>query len=127
MDRRLAASTDVVRFRVDATRCDGQGVCVLVAPELFALDRYGLSYVQPGADQLAAADPDVRARGLEADAMCPRNAIREEPVLPRPDLVVPAAPAPPAGGFTPRLVVGDRTESLEEWRSLGGYGDHTPG
>ncbi len=60
MDRRLTASTDVVRFRIDAARCDGQGVCVLVAPELFALDWYGLSYVRPGADQLAAADPEVR-------------------------------------------------------------------
>jgi NADH-quinone oxidoreductase subunit F len=127
MDRRLASSTDTVRFRVDATRCDGQGVCVLVAPELFGLDRYGLSYVLPGADELAATDSGVRARGLEADAMCPRNAIREEPVLPRPDLAGPAAPAPAAPAFAPRLVVGERAESLEEWRSLGGYRDHAPG
>ena len=127
MDRRLASSTDVVRFRVDATRCDGQGVCVLVAPELFGLDRYGLSYVLPGADELAATDPDARARGLEADAMCPRNAIREEPAVPRPDLAAPATPAPAARAFTPRLVVGERTESLAEWRSLGGYRDHAPG
>jgi NADH:ubiquinone oxidoreductase subunit F (NADH-binding)/ferredoxin len=126
MDRRLAASTDVVKFRVDATRCDGQGVCVLVAPELFELDRYGLSYVRPGADELAASDPDVRARGLDADAMCPRNAIREEPVAARPEPVPADAPAPAGGAFTPRLVVGERTESLDEWRSLGGYGDHAP-
>ena len=127
MDRRLTASTDVVRFRVDATRCDGQGVCVLVAPELFALDRYGLSYVRPGADQLAATDPEVRGRGLEADAMCPRNAIREEPQLLRPGLTAVAEPARVAGAFAPRLVVGDRTESFEEWRSSGGYRDHAPG
>ena len=126
MDRRLAASADVVRFRVDATRCDGQGVCVLVAPELFELDRYGLSYVRPGGDELAASDPDVRARGLEADAMCPRNAIREEPVASRPGPPA-AASAGPAGAFTPRLVVGERAESLEEWRSLRGFGDHAPG
>jgi NADH:ubiquinone oxidoreductase subunit F (NADH-binding)/ferredoxin len=127
MDRRLASSTDVVRFRVDATRCDGQGVCVLVAPELFALDRYGLSYVPPGADELAATDPDVRARGLEADAMCPRNAIREEPVLPRPEPLSAALPRPASATFTPRLVVGERTESLGEWRSRGGFRDHAPG
>jgi NADH:ubiquinone oxidoreductase subunit F (NADH-binding)/ferredoxin len=126
MDRRLAASTDVVRFRVDATRCDGQGVCVLVAPELFELDRYGLSYLRPGADELAASDPDVRARGLDADAMCPRNAIREEPPAPRPDPAPAAAPAPAGRAFTPRLVVGERTESLGEWRSQGGYRDHAP-
>jgi len=127
MDRRLASSTDVIRFRVDATRCDGQGVCVLVAPELFGLDRYGLSYVRPGAEALAATDPDVRARGLEADAMCPRNAIREEPVLPRPDLAAAPVPAPVPHEFTPRLVVSERTESLGEWRSRGGFRDHAPG
>ena len=53
MDRRLADSTDLVRFRIDATRCDGQGVCVLIAPELFELDRYGLAYVTKDADRLA--------------------------------------------------------------------------
>ena len=129
MDRRLAASADVVRFRVDATRCDGQGVCVLVAPELFELDRYGLSYVRPGGDELAASDPDVRARGLEADAMCPRNAIREEPAASRPAPPAPASPglAGPASAFAPRLVVGERTETLEEWRSLRGFRDHAPG
>ena len=141
MDRRLTASTDVVRFRVDATRCDGQGVCVLVAPELFALDRYGLSYVRPGADQLAATDPELRGRGLEADAMCPRNAIREDPVPTRPGPavgtpgradecgsgVVRSASDSYSSAFAPRLVVGDRTESLEEWRSSGGYRDHAPG
>jgi NADH:ubiquinone oxidoreductase subunit F (NADH-binding)/ferredoxin len=126
MDRRLAASTDVVRFRVDATRCDGQGVCVLVAPELFELDRYGLSYVRPGADELAANDPDVRARGLDADAMCPRNAIREELMAARPDPVAADAPVQEGRVFTPRLVVGERAESLDEWRSLGGYREHTP-
>jgi len=120
MDRRLTESTDVIRFRVDATRCDGQGVCVLVAPELFALDRYGLAYVRPGADQLAAADPEVRARGLDADAMCPRNAIREEPAPAPPELPAPAERGD-AAAFTPRLVVGEGAESLGEWRSLGGY------
>jgi NADH:ubiquinone oxidoreductase subunit F (NADH-binding)/ferredoxin len=127
MDRRLSGSDDVVRFRVDATRCDGQGVCVLVAPELFALDRYGLSYVPEGADTLAATDPDVRARGLDADAMCPRNAIREEPVLPRPGPVSVVPPFPAGGPFVPRLVVGEQTESLAQWRSRGGCGDRTPG
>nr|BFE35606.1 NADH-ubiquinone oxidoreductase-F iron-sulfur binding region domain-containing protein [Actinomadura rugatobispora] len=130
MDRRLATTTEQVRFRVDATRCDGQGVCVLVAPELFELDRYGLAYVTPDGDRLAADDEEIRARGLEADAMCPRNAIREElaarAAAPPPE----PAPAPePGGGFAPRLLLADgtKTESLEEWRAAGGWRDHTPG
>jgi NADH:ubiquinone oxidoreductase subunit F (NADH-binding)/ferredoxin len=119
MDRRLAENTDLVRFRVDATRCDGQGVCVLVAPELFELDRYGLAFVAPGGDQLAASDPDVRASGLEADAMCPRNAIREELASSLRRTIERETFAPQA--FAPRLVLpGDRVETLDEWRAAGG-------
>lgn len=127
MDRRLATNTDQVRFRVDATRCDGQGVCVLVAPELFELDRYGLAYIAPDGDRLAAADPEVRARGLEADAMCPRNAIREEPLTPRPVPEEAAEPekAGPPEGFAPRLVL-PGTETFDGWKAAGGWGDRTP-
>ena len=82
MDRRLTKNAEPLRFRIDASRCDGQGVCALVAPELFGLDRYGLAYVIPGSQEIADTDPDVRARGLEADALCPRNAIREDPAPP---------------------------------------------
>jgi NADH:ubiquinone oxidoreductase subunit F (NADH-binding)/ferredoxin len=118
MDRRLATSVDEVGFRIDATRCDGQGVCVLIAPELFALDRYGDAYVIPGSREAVAGDPDVRARGLEADAMCPRNAIG-----------VAAAPGPPRALRTAepavvnaarRLTV-DAPESVEAWRDRGGW------
>ena len=133
MDRRLATSTDLVRFRVDATRCDGQGVCVLVAPELFQLDRYGLAQVVPGSESLVSADPDVRARGLEADATCPRNAIREELVSARlavaspPEPAEPPTPAEPStsgGSVAPRLVLpGDEVESLDGWRERGGWKD----
>jgi NADH:ubiquinone oxidoreductase subunit F (NADH-binding)/ferredoxin len=119
MDRRLATNTEQLRFRVDATRCDGQGVCVLIAPELFELDRYGYAYIVPGSAALVANDPDVRARGLEADAMCPRNAIREElalrlrpdPVVAQPRVTVPVS----------RLTV-DAPESVAGWHERGGWG-----
>jgi NADH:ubiquinone oxidoreductase subunit F (NADH-binding)/ferredoxin len=119
MDRRLASNTDSLRFRIDPTRCDGQGVCVLIAPELFTLDRYGNAYVIPGSETIT--DPDVRARGLEADAMCPRNAIREEPAaLPRPSpRVDPVASVPVA----PRLMV-DVPESVSDWQERGGWAAH---
>jgi NADH:ubiquinone oxidoreductase subunit F (NADH-binding)/ferredoxin len=118
MDRRLASSNAPVRFRIDATRCDGQGVCVMIAPELLALDRYGLAYVVPGADEVAAADPDIRARGLEADALCPRNAIFEIPApAPRPAV----APAPPSTAVAPARLAVDEPESVTRWRERGGW------
>jgi NADH:ubiquinone oxidoreductase subunit F (NADH-binding)/ferredoxin len=121
MDRRLATTTDVLRFRVDATRCDGQGVCALVAPELFALDRYGLAYVIPGSES-ALDDPDVRARALEADAMCPRNAIRSELGFVRAPLA-PAEPDRPQTAPAPaRLVLADDViESVSDWHARGGF------
>ena len=128
MDRRLTKSSESLRFRIDPTRCDGQGVCVLIAPEVFARDRYGLGYVIPGSEKIADADPDVRARGLEADALCPRNAIREDPApSPRPaPVAVPHAPrtAPRRPGTAPpRLLLGT-PESVAGWQGRGGWADH---
>ncbi|WP_326635225.1 ferredoxin [Streptosporangium sp. NBC_01755] len=121
MDRRLAESRESLRFRIDATRCDGQGVCVLIAPELFALDRYGIAYVVPGSERLAAEDPDVRARGLEADAMCPRNAIFEAPLPPaRPAPVA----APPTSVAAPSRLLLDAPESVPDWQRRGGWAHH---
>jgi NADH:ubiquinone oxidoreductase subunit F (NADH-binding)/ferredoxin len=123
MDRRIAETTDRIQFRIDATRCDGQGVCVLIAPEIFQLDRYGLAYVVPGSAEAVADNPDVRARGLEADAMCPCSAIRSEVLPPV------SAPAEAAGrettiGITGRLLAsGDQPETREEWAALGGFGE----
>ena len=129
MDRRLANSSDLTRVRIDATRCDGQGVCVLVAPEVFALDRYGLAYVVPGSDELLATDDDVRARALEADALCPRNAIRTELVsarVPLPD-PVPLTPHEPMVASAPRLVLEEaEPESVSSWRSRGGWSSPSP-
>jgi NADH:ubiquinone oxidoreductase subunit F (NADH-binding)/ferredoxin len=119
MDRRLASNTDSLRFRIDPTRCDGQGVCVLIAPELFALDRYGHAYVIPGSETIT--DPDVRARGLEADAMCPRNAIREEPAAP-PHAAPPVDPV--ASVPVARRLMVDEPESVSDWQEGGGWADH---
>jgi NADH-quinone oxidoreductase subunit F len=123
MDRRLATSAEQISLRIDPTRCDGQGVCVLIAPELFALDRYGDAYVLAESDKLAATDPEIRARGLEAEAMCPRNAIRVETAPPaRRELHV---YEPASMTSQPRLVVGE-PESVTVWRGRGGWQSLAP-
>jgi NADH:ubiquinone oxidoreductase subunit F (NADH-binding)/ferredoxin len=133
VDRRLTQNAERLRFRIDATRCDGQGVCALIAPELFGLDRYGLAYVIPGSEELVDTAPDVRARGLEADALCPRNAIREDPVSsvrPAPGdedsqeaKDVAAKRTTPARGRRPRLLL-DQPEPVIGWWERGGWADH---
>jgi NADH:ubiquinone oxidoreductase subunit F (NADH-binding)/ferredoxin len=125
MNRRLTSGSAPVRFRVDATRCDGQGVCTLVAPDLFQLDRYGYAFVVPGSEKLCSEDPRVRASGFEAEMMCPRNAIRVDPVAAR-DEPGPPRPRPvpshaPAGRL---LLPDDETESTSEWLGRGGWSDH---
>lgn len=128
MDRRLAGTTDLMRVRVDAMRCDGQGVCVLVAPEIFELDRYGLAYVRPESGSLLATDDDIRARALEADAMCPRNAILTELASARPPApAITVEPTAPAGAIEPRLVLGgDEPEPVADWQARGGWSSPTP-
>jgi NADH:ubiquinone oxidoreductase subunit F (NADH-binding) len=80
--------------------------------------------VIPGSDAIADADPEVRGRGLEADALCPRNAIREDPAAPaRP---VPAALSPATGAVPPRLLL-DAPESVTDWQRRGGWADHDAG
>jgi NADH:ubiquinone oxidoreductase subunit F (NADH-binding)/ferredoxin len=133
MDRRLLTTDQPVRFRIDATRCDGQGVCALIAPEVFGLDRYGMGYVLPAAAH-ALSKADVRDRGLEASALCPRNAIFEQIVEAVPGIAGEPderatggngaawpARAPDGTRLAHRLSVGDRVESLGEWLAQGGF------
>jgi NADH:ubiquinone oxidoreductase subunit F (NADH-binding)/ferredoxin len=127
MDRRMSETTDRIQFRIDATRCDGQGVCVLIAPEIFQLDRYGLGYVVPGSAEVASGNPDVRGRGLEADAMCPRSAIRSEVIPPAPPPAEAVGRPQTKTGITGRLLTArDRPETREDWAALGGFGERTP-
>lgn len=117
MDRRLPESTERIRFRVNATRCDGQGVCAIVAPEVFRLDRYGYAYVVPGSEAVVAADDEIRARAFEADVTCPRNAIFEELSHSRP---APAG-AEPIITATPARLLADTPETPQGWRDQGGF------
>ncbi len=74
MDRRLIEAGDTIRVRVHGSKCDGQGVCSLVSPGVFELDRYGLGLVRAGRDLLGAEDAD-RQSAFDAEGTCPRMAI----------------------------------------------------
>jgi NADH:ubiquinone oxidoreductase subunit F (NADH-binding)/ferredoxin len=117
----------LVRLRIDASKCDGQGVCKLFAPEWFELDRYGLAYVLPEAKRLAGDDRDLWALMQEAEATCPRSAIRIErlaaPPAPEPSECVEAPAVGPAPG-EPRLLQDD---TVDKWRAAGGFSRRAPG
>jgi NADH:ubiquinone oxidoreductase subunit F (NADH-binding)/ferredoxin len=118
-------------LRIDASKCDGQGVCKLVAPEYFELDRYGYAYVLRDSPQFTRQDREIFDLAVEAEATCPRAAIIIEKRVPLPDAPDDAerAPgpkvAPPAAG-EPRLLR-DGTETLDAWRDAGGFRRHEPG
>jgi NADH:ubiquinone oxidoreductase subunit F (NADH-binding)/ferredoxin len=123
------AGKELVRLRIDASKCDGQGVCKLFAPEWFELDRYGLAYTLPEAEALDGGDRDLWDLMQEAEATCPRSAIRIERrlALPDADAVEAAAGTPPARGPAPgeaRLLCGD---TVDEWRAAGGFTRREPG
>jgi NADH:ubiquinone oxidoreductase subunit F (NADH-binding)/ferredoxin len=122
---------DRFRVRIDASKCDGQGVCGLVAPELFAFDRYGYAFLVEGAQALLDSDESARRSAIEAEATCPRLAIVLERLAPA--VAAPTgAPGAPAAVRAPlpadwsdqrrRLHIGDRVETLEEWTAAGGFG-----
>jgi ferredoxin len=60
-----------VRFRVDATRCEGHGRCYALAPALVALDDFGAASVI-GDGSVAPAD-EALVRLIAAN--CPEFAI----------------------------------------------------
>ncbi|MFF2144917.1 ferredoxin [Kitasatospora sp. NPDC058190] len=59
-----------MRISIDRDSCIGSGQCILLAPEVFAQDDSGISYVLPD-DEHRPGDPSVR----EAERGCPVQAI----------------------------------------------------
>ena len=72
--------TDTVRLAVNASLCDGHGICVLRCPELIALDQWGFAAVE----STTVSDGRVVRRARRAVAACPRRALTLE--------VIPVAP-----------------------------------
>jgi len=59
-----------MRIRIDQVGCIGSGQCTLIAPDIFAQDDKGVSYLLPGVEN-GSADPLVR----QAELGCPVHAI----------------------------------------------------
>ena len=60
-----------VRLFVDASRCDGHGICALRCPELISLDEWGYATVDPS----PAPTRSIAARARRAARACPAGAI----------------------------------------------------
>lgn len=128
-------SSQIIRLRIDASRCDGQGVCATVAPELFELDRYGYAYVSREHTSLNPSDRDLVELAREAESMCPRAAIFLEKLAPpqpfRHDRPLPhdviAADASRAPGSATLVVPGEKREELDSWAAAGGFSGREPG
>jgi ferredoxin len=59
-----------LRVVVDADQCQGNGMCAMIAPEVFALDDDSVAHTL-AADVTAEDEPAVR----EAVDLCPRSAL----------------------------------------------------
>lgn len=64
-----------VRLVIDASLCDGHGICALRCPELISLDEWGYAHVS----RRAAGSDRVAIRARRAAAACPAGALRLEP------------------------------------------------
>ena len=60
-----------LRIVVDGTKCDGHGICLLVLPELIALDTWG--YASLESDPID--DPKTIASAKRAVHACPAGAL----------------------------------------------------
>jgi len=63
----------LVKIRVDPDKCQGHARCYGLAPELFAVDDYGLSSVLGD----GSVPPELEDRARLAIANCPEFAIEE--------------------------------------------------
>jgi ferredoxin len=72
--------TETTRLVVDASHCDGHGICVLRCPEMISLDEWGYAKVEPD----AVTDTRILRRARRAVAACPSRALTLVTVRSRP-------------------------------------------
>ena len=59
-----------MRITVDRDQCQGNGVCAMIAPEVFAVDADALAYVR-----VDAVPAEAEGAVIEAVDLCPRSAL----------------------------------------------------
>lgn len=67
-------TTTPPQLRIDATRCDGVGICALMAPDLVTLDQWGFPVIADVADLVASG----QVTGQQAERQV-RRAVRACP------------------------------------------------
>jgi ferredoxin len=60
----------MTRLAIDTAKCEGHGRCVAIAPELFDVDDYGMSFLL--VDEVPADELEAAKRAIDA---CPERAI----------------------------------------------------
>ncbi|MGN5237247.1 MULTISPECIES: ferredoxin [unclassified Rhodococcus (in: high G+C Gram-positive bacteria)] len=65
--------TEVMKVAVDATKCDGYGICFDVCPSVFRSDEWGYA-AAAGDGTVPERDQDKARRAI---SLCPEQAIRE--------------------------------------------------
>jgi ferredoxin len=65
------------RLQVDPTRCDGQGGCAELLPELISLDEWGYPVLAAAAGRAGTPVPaELRRHARRAVTLCPTLALR---------------------------------------------------
>jgi ferredoxin len=62
---------ELVKLRIDASRCEGTGMCVKLAPHLFRLDRLE----GPAKVLIEDVHGELAQQAQEAETLCPTSAI----------------------------------------------------
>jgi ferredoxin len=70
---RLAPKEDVVRVKVDHDRCEGNAVCLGIAPDIFDIDDEDYAVVKT--DPIPADQEDLAEQAIQE---CPRAALTRE-------------------------------------------------
>ena len=73
-------TTTQPQLRIDATRCDGVGMCALVAPDLVSLDAWGFPVIADAAELIASGqitERQAQRQARRAVRACPHRVLTD--------------------------------------------------